>query len=642
MEKIKVQFNEQEYQIYHNYCLRYYTVYDATRKRSIQLFLELFENDIITVGENDLGEAYSFFSKKCEDLSAVNDSQGKNHSSPDLTEFQACRDIQILIADLEKIYHIIQKTGITPNYLLILASFSKIIDDEKNTGISAINEKDRKKFESFIPGIADIIRKRIGADAGWEAALFELMRIVRKFNAVSPDQKIDRNSISLIGPAVVFNFNTDIGYEEIQSKLDSLFEDREFAEFESRLNNTLLLPDNDAGSEISDSVIFEALKSISIRNIGSGYHDIVADPHLIKTTDHDLHFVSLPSVTDRISKAIIPFKRTFHRQSHKNGENSTGFDIDVNGTEKSLVVMPKKGEKSHYAESGIPRYSIMFMAIVIFILFTITMAATSGIWNPIKPVNNITTGITVNDSNTQVLQKIAALQKDVSALSVVQKSPPQPANSVSPGTVPSLTPNTAVSSADINKHFFRIAFGPDNSRITKFPLDRIGLAIMGDTSDNDVSKVSEFIDMFNNHSYTTKISSFVKSGDQANIVLYFSPEASIKNIESLSGMEISKDTKTGTIHYLHETVKTQYTTTEIIYINADYKGDERAHWTLRGLLYELGFPGETSDTPDSIFYSESDNTTQLSDIDWKAIELMYGQKITPGLTSDRVKTMLLL
>ncbi|MDO9325670.1 MAG: hypothetical protein Q7T80_12025, partial [Methanoregula sp.] len=70
MEKIWIQFNESDYQIYHNYCLRYYTVFDTTRKRSIHLFLELFEKDILPVEEHDLGEVYQFFSKKCDELQA--------------------------------------------------------------------------------------------------------------------------------------------------------------------------------------------------------------------------------------------------------------------------------------------------------------------------------------------------------------------------------------------------------------------------------------------------------------------------------------------------------------------------------------------------------------------------------------------
>jgi len=79
-----------------------------------------------------------------------------------------------------------------------------------------------------------------------------------------------------------------------------------------------------------------------------------------------------------------------------------------------------------------------------------------------------------------------------------------------------------------------------------------------------------------------------------------------------------------------------------ILIDSDFKGDQRKHWILRGLLSELGFKGETTDYPDSIFYSGSDTTVQLSAIDWKVIGLMYSGKITPGMTFDRVKALLMV
>jgi hypothetical protein len=88
------------------------------------------------------------------------------------------------------------------------------------------------------------------------------------------------------------------------------------------------------------------------------------------------------------------------------------------------------------------------------------------------------------------------------------------------------------------------------------------------------------------------------------------------------------------------TVTNDHVSKEVIFINSNLKGDKRTHWILRGLLDNLGFPGETYDYPDSIFYAGSETTTRLSDLDWKAVQLMYGSKITPGMTSDRVKALL--
>jgi len=650
MDKIRILFNEQDYQKYHNYCFRYYTVYDTTRKRSIRLFLELFEKDIFPVREDDLGEAMEFFSKKCDELLTNQNFPAESRSSGDHSRYQVCRDIQLLIEDFEKIYRLIEKSGIAPNYLLVMATFSKIIEDEKRAYLLKINERDKNKIERFAPAIADTIQERLGADAGWETALSELTRIVRKFNDAFPNQKIDRNCLSLIGPAVISHFNTGIGYDEIQSTLDKQLEDRDLAEFESILNNTVNLPDNDAGPDISDSAIFEVLKSISGSNIDTGYYEQVPDPDKVTTTTLP---AVIPHSAGRNSGEIISYEQTSRRYPQKIIKNHPGrFDIDISDTERSLVIIPEQGEKpavNLYTQPGIPQISVMVMGIVILILLAVTMAATAGLWSPVKSMDN-NSGFGNNVSSQVILQQIAALQKNVTLLSVIQKSPPQLATNGSGSTVSdnkrvivtAPTPKTTWTTADINKHFFQIAFGPDNTKIRKVGQERISISIMGDYEDKDADAIEQFISLFNNYSYTNKISSFIKSGDQSNIVVYFLPAASIKNIEPLDNMEISKDTKTGVIHYLHETVNKQYMTTEIIYINSDYHGDQRTHWMLRGLLYELGFPGETYDYPDSIFNAASENTTRLNEIDLKALELMYGKKMTAGLASDRVKAMLLL
>ena len=53
---------------------------------------------------------------------------------------------------------------------------------------------------------------------------------------------------------------------------------------------------------------------------------------------------------------------------------------------------------------------------------------------------------------------------------------------------------------------------------------------------------------------------------------------------------------------------------------------------LRGLLYYLGFTGETMKYTDSIFYSQPNTNAKLDSIDIKAVQLMYGTKISNGMT----------
>lgn len=638
MEKIWVQFNESDYQIYHNYCLRYYTINDATRKRSIHLFLELFEKGMFPVGEHDLGDVFLFFSKKCDELQSDHKLLSKSNSAIDHQQFQVFRDIQILIEDIEKIYRLIQKTGVISNYLLVLATFSKIIEEEKNAYLSAVNEQDRNKIESLAPKIAKIIWTRLDSDAGWESVLYELTTIVRKFNRASPDEKIDLDNLFLIGSAVVSHFNDDVGYEEIQSTLERYFDESELAEFESFLNNKPDLPDNDTDSDSSDDVLFEILKSISCRGIDQEYHETVSEPRLLKSAD--IPPAISKSVIPRNSEAIATYGRTITPYSGKINENYSGrFDIGISDTVKSLVVLPKKKivpPYNVYMKPGIPQYSLLIGGFIILILFAITIGPASGIWNPVKSLDNTSTGIPGNVSNTVNLQKNSSPSAKIDPVNVVANK-----TNIS---LSSLSTKKGFTSAELNKHFITIAFGPGNTKIQKPAQGYMSIAISGNNDKNDTAIVEQFIDQFNDYSMTNKINSNIKSGDMADIVLIFLPEATIKNIaildyEALDGATISKNPKTGLIYYLQKNEKHQFFTTKIIYFNSDLKGDQRIHWILRSLLYKFGFTGETNDYSDSIFYS-SDNTTQLSEIDLKSIELMYSNKIARDSSVSSIKALL--
>ena len=656
MKKILIQFKESEYQIYHNYCHSYYTIYDTTRKQSIQLFIDLFEKDMLPLEEHNLKEVSSFFSKNSDELLADSQVLGEDKSLIDLHQLQVSKDIQFLIQDFEKIYRLIEKTGIESNYVLILAMFSKIIEEEKNANSSAIDEQDRKTIDFFAPEIADNIRTRLGSDAGWEMVLYELTRIVRKFNLASPHQKISQNAIFILGSAMVAHINSDVGAVEIQSTLKRYFEESELTEFESRLNDTPDLPFNDTDSGISFHVIFDALVSISSREIDPESHDTVTDPELLKTAG--IPPGTSPSVISRNSEIITPPPEGTFTQYLKKIQNDyfSRFAIGVSDTEKSLVVMPEKRERNYrkaYKKAGIPNHSLLLvLGFTIFILFAITIGLASGIWNPVKIMDNTNTAITSNVSSP-----VKILDNTSSAITRNLLSPVKILDNTSTGitstlpkasTLPKVILKTPLTSEDINKNFMRIAFGSDNVKIKKSSEERIVISLMGEYDENDAATISQFTGQFNNNSYTNKISVFMKTGDEANIIMYFLPQSSMKNIEGLDGTVVSTNPQTDDINYLHRTVLQQTGNQghpikkDYLYINSDLKGDPRTHWTLRGLLYDLGFVGETNDYPDSIFYGGSDTITQLSQMDVEVIQLMYGQKITSGMSFDRVKSLLLV
>lgn len=207
----------------------------------------------------------------------------------------------------------------------------------------------------------------------------------------------------------------------------------------------------------------------------------------------------------------------------------------------------------------------------------------------------------------------------------------------------STTSHAAYSSDDINRHFVDIAFGPDYSFVNKWNKELVGVAVTGTYNDEDVKLLNNFFKSFNSYSSYTKLPSEVKQGEKGDILLYFMPEKSIINVNSGNSYKISKNRETGAINYIYKVNPNQYGgNIETLYINSDLKGDARTHWILRALLYELGFPGETGNYPDSIFYSDSDTATSLNKVDLKALELMYGKKISFGMNFAQVKNLLFI
>lgn len=76
-----------------------------------------------------------------------------------------------------------------------------------------------------------------------------------------------------------------------------------------------------------------------------------------------------------------------------------------------------------------------------------------------------------------------------------------------------------------------------------------------------------------------------------------------------------------------------------LYLLSDLTGDERSYYLLRGLLFSMGFHGESSN-PESFFYSENTNAIKLSDLDKEAIRLMYGGRLQSGLDVEGIKKSL--
>ena len=231
---------------------------------------------------------------------------------------------------------------------------------------------------------------------------------------------------------------------------------------------------------------------------------------------------------------------------------------------------------------------------------------------------------------------------------------------------PSPTGPLTYTSDQINKHFIDIVFGNDISTINKYPDTLVKDDVTGDFTANDVSILSAFQQQFNNYSSTTQLSSQPIENEQGSIVIDFLPESSLQNLaidtsySSTLGKQIINKDGSGNIGSIYRTSISQMPQSQsypavsaqtsvigngvigTVYINSDLTGDERTHFIIRGLLYYLGFVGQTGIYPDSIFYSGQNNTSTPSIIDWDAISLMYGNTISSGMSLSDVENTLLI
>ncbi len=200
-----------------------------------------------------------------------------------------------------------------------------------------------------------------------------------------------------------------------------------------------------------------------------------------------------------------------------------------------------------------------------------------------------------------------------------------------PTTASAATP-APITSDDIAQHFLDIAFGSGNTQLDRLSPSltiqkpRNTLSLFNGNTD-DEALLESFTSEFNDLSATNQFSTNIKSGTAADIVFRFVSDDGMAAIP----------TESYTKEFKSRGVSESRIGPGIIYINEGLTGDRRSHVILRSLLYEIGFKGETLKYPDSIFYYQDNTNTRLSLIDRKAIQIMYGAGIYPGMTVADVK-----
>ena len=192
-----------------------------------------------------------------------------------------------------------------------------------------------------------------------------------------------------------------------------------------------------------------------------------------------------------------------------------------------------------------------------------------------------------------------------------------------------------LSSEDINLHFMDVAFGGGNLFLERLPLSSKRTTIsLNAGRESDKVLIESFAVKFNLLSQSNKLFENTKEGQTGDIRIKFLPPDGLKAIDLTSEM--------GWLN--QEYTRGGITCAKIkgydIYLNSEMEGDMRDHYILRSLLYTLGFKGATLRYQDSIFAYPENTVTELSFLDEKALQVMYGLGMDNGMRVEDVKRVL--
>jgi len=620
MEKIQIQFNESDYTTYHDYCLKYYQVHDTGRRQGIHAFLELYTKGILIVEEQDLSQARRFLTEKCNELKAEKGLAVEGDAAV-ATRTRLCSDLLAFLDDLEKMYRLIKKQGIVPNYVMLLATFSNVIEEMRDAAAVGLYDVDRTLIDALATPLAGMIRKRLGTDRQWQSVLKELSFIATRFGQKFPEPAFDAEIVQLVAPSVVAHFNKDVALKEIFAALSSCYEECELDEFESLLNRTPEALKYDQEAEIDWDAIAGPLEAVSSevsrqRERLAREASTLADPALLMALGSGGDGRPTPAVSPAPVKPVSHGGKTFDIAVMANGSTQVESPIKAYPLADEPVKAPDFGALKPYVP-----LIIGFAIIVLFIVGTMFL---SGDW---EPFGNSTNATSAGQKNVTVAKTTA---KPVKTTAKPVKTTAKPATTTVKVTA---SPTVkAYSASEIGNHLLDIAFGPDNSKLSKPKKELVSLSLSGSYNDGDVEHLKKFIDDFNMYSATTKLSTNLNLQGQGDIPIVFIPEEGLLQLDQNSRTDEFRDTDTGRYYII--------TTDEKVYVNSDLSGAAHKKWLLRSALTKLGFFGETYKYQDSIFYTNTNTAVEPNSIDWKAIQTMFGKKITIGMTKAQVKSTL--
>ena len=589
------------------------------RKQSIHVFLDLYEKGILLLESDDLRPARHFLTGKCDALKR--DQLGKQREAEFALPLQMriCTDLLIFCQDLEMISRLIQKHGIPPNYIMILGTFAKVIEETKSSQVPGMFTIDDADIESLARPLVGTIRLKLGTDRDWRSALRELTVIAARFNKRNPDPVFDHDVVLLVAPAVIRYFEKGVDTKDISALLPALMEESELAEFESFLNRTPAILREEEDAEIDWEGITGPL--ISVSNAVASQRDQWVKERSVLSSQYSL----LPP-----QGISAPPAESLHGGPPAVSGYKT-FDIAV-GSDANSGIHVQDAVYSSREPRGIPPEFRPFLPVVVGVAVIVLFILLSGFLSGAFPMaDNSSVNASQNSTSADAVTKVTT--------PVTTKATPTPTpNPTTVKTTATPTPTPKVYSAsDVGNHLVDIAFGPDNSCIEMPEKPLVAVALLGNYRKSDLELVKNFIDQFNRISSSVKLSTNIDLNSPSDITIDLAPATMLGQIDQGKVSYKYQNYDTGIIYMVH--------TDDVIrdlkktYVNSELSANVRERWIIRGILYDMGCKGESAKYSDSLFYADGNMGNTLSTIDIKAIQLLFGKKVENGMTRSQVKSL---
>ncbi len=384
MGRVNVHFSKEDYQVFRHYCANYCRLYDETRKNSIKILLDLYKHQVIDIQEHSLDNIFTFFyQKKLEFETECTLPMG---NADELMRVRICADIISFLEDLEKIYRIIRKKNVEANYILIIGSFSKIFEEERQMHLDGLAETESGAINDIISPLGDAIEKKLGPDADIRSILYELVSFAEIFNRFSPDLTFTDEIIEILTPLLIKKFGKEATYEEIRALLHDNRDQFEMDELESALEGGIHAR-NMWGLEFSWEIFLRPLRTLNemiLQNQSSMRVPLMSSPLLKHRRRKNLHRVEYSQLT--------LYQKPYGMMRKRNDETRILVTVDNHSrSEVQLAPVPDFIHQVHPQEQKFKQYFsltagtmallIIIMASVIFSGFNaqaITVGNTTG------------------------------------------------------------------------------------------------------------------------------------------------------------------------------------------------------------------------------------------------------------------------